>query len=202
LLSQRLVVSIDGSSGVWVLARAKGVGRSDLLAVDVRDTEPSKLLAVDNGHDSEGGSGLSNVSPRDSVRGARCAGLVRPGLSGSVFAGHTDDGTALSLAVGLDDEVVVAASVVLTTIAAQVIKGPCLVSLDRVRASGYRDGRGSRARAWVGWVAATGDASRNRYHNGREVRRWARSGVSRVAAAGNAGSYGRSGGCRKVGVRA
>lgn len=153
-------VSVDRGSGVGVLAGAEGVGRSDLLTIDIRDTKPSELLAVNNSDDGESRSRLGNVSPRDGVRGARCAGLVGPGLSSSVLAGHADDGTALSLAIGLNDEVVVAASVALTAVAAQVVKSPCLVGLlgTGARGTGRNGDRRlssrCRARTRVRWVAA------------------------------------------------
>lgn len=170
-------ISVDGGSSVGVLARAEGVGRSDLLAVDIRDTEPSELLTVDNSDNRESRSRLSSVSPRDGVRGASCAGLVRPGLGSSVLAGHTNDSAALSLAVGLNDEVVVAASVVLGTVAAQVIEGPCLVGLlgTGARGTGRNGDRRlssrCRARTRVRWVAAARYGSCDWCGNGGLCRR-------------------------------
>lgn len=91
-------------------------------------------MAVDNSDNSKGRSRLSSVSPGNRVRRSRCAGLVTPGLGCRILSRHANDGAVLSLAVGHKIEVVVAAGVALTAVAAQVVDGPSLIGLVRVGA--------------------------------------------------------------------
>lgn len=154
-----LVVGVDlRRTKIAVLARAKWVGRSNLLTVDIRDTDPSKLLAVNNSDDSVGRSRAGDISPGDSKLGSTSTWLVGPALGGGVRSGHADDGASLSLPISLDDKVVVAAGITLTTVTGQIGDGPSLAfNFGGVRACSGNGG-GCRAR-------------RLRYSNGRKVGR-------------------------------
>lgn len=200
-----LGVSVDLlRAEVAILAGAEGVGRGDLLLIDVGNAEPGQLVAAVDSDDSEGGAGLSNVTPGDAqVRSVR-AGLVRPALGGGVGAGHPDYGAALRLVAGVDGKVVVAASVALAAVPGHVFDRPCL-ALNRLRvvvagspSAGSRGGSGRNrvgkviagARARVGRVAAAWNTRDRgpgglRYFSG-EVGTGARTRVSRIAATGDA----------------
>jgi hypothetical protein len=128
--SKTHLVKVDGGGEVSKLAGSVRVAGSDLLAVDVGDTEvsPGLLLGVDDGHDSEGvfGTELRAVAPRDVDGRAGGAGDVGPGLGGSVLDVEPDDSAALNgpVVAGSKVEVVVAAGLVLGAVAAQVLDGP------------------------------------------------------------------------------
>jgi len=172
------------------LEAAEWVASGDLLSVNIGDTEVSLgfLLGVDNGHDSESvvDTELSAVAPRHVDGRAASAGDVEPRLGGSILDIKSDHSARLNRAVVArsEVEVVVAARLVLGTVAAQVLDGP-----GQAVGNGLAAGRGSGGYGGDSAGSSLGGRSRGSKSEGTVGRdaSTVRVGVCRVAGVGGGG---------------
>ncbi|KAI6765064.1 hypothetical protein HG531_012163 [Fusarium graminearum] len=106
------------------MSRAEWFRRSNLLAIDVCDTEPCKNLALNDSDNSKGGCWFSDIAPRNSLVRLLVAGDVGPALEGGIRTRLAVDVAVLSLAVSLNSKLVVARLSVFGTVAGEVLDRP------------------------------------------------------------------------------